>query len=39
MYNQLEKYALKLVADRSALSGRIAVAAKDDELISFGEPD
>jgi len=38
MYNQLEKYALKLVSDRSALSGRIAVAAKDDELISFGEP-
>ncbi len=30
---------MKLVADRSALSGRIAVAAKDDELISFGEPE
>ena len=38
MHDQLEKYALKLVADRSAVSGRIAVAAKDDELISFGEP-
>lgn len=39
MHDQLEKYALKLVADRSAASGRIAVAAKDDELISFGEPE
>lgn len=39
MYEQLEKYALKLVADRSAISGRIAVAAKDDELISCGEPE
>ena len=38
MHDQLEKYLNKLVADRSAISGRIAVAAKDDELISFGEP-
>ena len=38
MYDQLEKYMNKLVADRSTISGRIAMAAKDDELISFGEP-
>jgi len=38
MHDQLEKYALKLVADRAAQPGRIAVAAKDDELISSGEP-
>ncbi len=39
MLYQLEKYAQKLLADRSALSGRIAVAAKDDLLISCGEPE
>lgn len=39
MQDQLEKYARKLVADRSALAGRIAVAVMDDELISWGEPD
>jgi ribulose-5-phosphate 4-epimerase/fuculose-1-phosphate aldolase len=38
MHDQLEKYAKKLVSDRSALSGRIAVAAKDDEIISVGDP-
>jgi ribulose-5-phosphate 4-epimerase/fuculose-1-phosphate aldolase len=38
MYDQLEKYLNKLIADRSAISGRIALAAKDDELVSFGEP-
>jgi len=38
MHDQLEKYMNKLVADRSAISGRIAVAAKDDELVSSGEP-
>lgn len=37
MHDQLEKYAAKLLADRSALPGRIAVAAKDDELIVFGD--
>lgn len=39
MHDQLEKYAKKLLADRSALSGRIAVAAKDDVTISCGEPE
>jgi ribulose-5-phosphate 4-epimerase/fuculose-1-phosphate aldolase len=39
MNDQLEKYALKLLSDRSALSGRIAVAAKDDVTISSGEPE
>jgi ribulose-5-phosphate 4-epimerase/fuculose-1-phosphate aldolase len=38
MHDQLEKYAKKLVTDRSALSGRIAVAAKDAELITCGDP-
>lgn len=39
MYDQLEKYANKLLSDRSALGGRIAVAAKDDVLITHGEPE
>lgn len=39
MHDQLEKYANKLLSDRSALVGRVAVAAKDDELISTGEPE
>jgi len=38
MHDQLEKYARKLISDRSALPGRIAVAAKDDEIISCGDP-
>jgi ribulose-5-phosphate 4-epimerase/fuculose-1-phosphate aldolase len=38
MHDQLEKYARKLVTDRSALAGRIAVAAQDDVLITHGEP-
>jgi ribulose-5-phosphate 4-epimerase/fuculose-1-phosphate aldolase len=38
MHDQLEKYAHKLVTDRSAREGLIAVAAKDDELITHGEP-
>jgi len=37
MFDQLEKYAAKLLADRAALAGRIAVAVKDDELITVGE--
>jgi ribulose-5-phosphate 4-epimerase/fuculose-1-phosphate aldolase len=37
MHDQLEKYAKKLISDRSALPGRIAVAAKDDEIISAGD--
>lgn len=39
MHDQLEKYALKLLSDRSALAGRIAVAARDDVTISSGEPE
>ncbi len=39
MHAQLEKYAQKLISDRSGLPGRIAVAVKDDELISFGESE
>ena len=39
MYDQLEKYAAKLLADRSATAGRVAVAAKDDRLISTGAPE
>ena len=39
MHDQLEKYARKLLSDRSALGGRIAVAAKDDVLIVHGEPE
>jgi len=39
MHDQLEKYARKLLSDRSALEGRIAVAVKDDELISHGDPE
>jgi ribulose-5-phosphate 4-epimerase/fuculose-1-phosphate aldolase len=38
MHDQLEKYAKKLVSDRSAFPERIAVAAKDDEIISCGDP-
>lgn len=37
MHAQLEKYALKLLSDRSALAGSIAVAARDDVTISYGE--
>jgi len=39
MHDQLEKYADKLLSDRSALEGRIAVAAKDDVLIVHGESE
>jgi ribulose-5-phosphate 4-epimerase/fuculose-1-phosphate aldolase len=39
MLDQLEKYAAKLVTDRSALAGRISVAAKDDVIVSCGDPD
>ncbi|NVO00715.1 MAG: class II aldolase/adducin family protein [Geobacteraceae bacterium] len=38
MHDQLEKYSKKLVTDRSARAGSVAVAANDDEIISFGEP-
>ncbi len=36
MRDQIAKYAARLVADRSALPGRIAFAAHDDVLISNG---
>lgn len=39
MFEQLEKYARKLVADRSALPGRVALAVKDDELVSYGDTE
>ena len=39
MRDQIEKYSGKLLADRSALPGRIAFAAQDDVLISDGAPD
>lgn len=37
MKDQIAKYTAKLLADRSAQSGRIAFAAKDDKLVSDGE--
>ena len=39
MHDQLQKYANKLITDHSAMPGRIAVAAKDDELVSTGDPE
>ncbi len=39
MRDQLEKYAAKLAADRSALPEAIAFAARDDLLITAGAPD
>ena len=38
MRDQIAKYAGKLLADRSALSGHIAFAAQDDALLSDGNP-
>jgi ribulose-5-phosphate 4-epimerase/fuculose-1-phosphate aldolase len=38
MIDQINKYTLKLLADRSAQPGRIAFAAKDDVIVSAGEP-
>lgn len=37
MYDQIEKYRAKLVADRSALPERIAFAAQDDTVIAAGD--
>lgn len=37
MKEQLEKYAWKLVADRSVMPGRVALAVKDDELVTYGD--
>ena len=39
MKDQMAKYTAKLRADRSAEYGRIAFAAKDDVMISSGEPE
>lgn len=39
MRDQIAKYAGKLLADRSALPGRIAFAAHDDTVLSDGNPD
>lgn len=39
MLDQIEKYSRKLVADRSALLGGIAMAAKDDGIIAAGNDD
>ncbi|MBI5656838.1 MAG: class II aldolase/adducin family protein [Geobacter sp.] len=38
MKDQIAKYAGKLLADRSALAGRIAIAANDDVLLADGDP-
>lgn len=38
MHDQLEKYRRKMLADRSALAGETAIAAKDDAIISLGPP-
>lgn len=39
MRDQIAKYAGKMLADRSALPGRIACAAHDDTLLSDGNPE
>lgn len=39
MRDQIRKYTQKLLADRSAVEGRIAFAAQDDCLISDGDPE
>ncbi|HBG08140.1 MAG: aldolase [Geobacteraceae bacterium GWC2_58_44] len=39
MRDQIDKYAGKLIADRSALSDQIAFAAQDDVLIASGAPE
>ena len=38
MRDQIAKYAGKLLADRSALSGNVAIAAHDDAILSEGDP-
>jgi len=38
MYDQIEKYSRKLIADRSALPEKIAFAAQDDVVIAAGDP-
>lgn len=39
MLDQITKYSCKLLADRSALEGRIAFAAQDDIMVTSGEPE
>lgn len=39
MIDQIVKYTAKMIADRSAFPEAIAFAAKDDVLISAGEPE
>jgi hypothetical protein len=36
--DQIAKYAGKLLADRSALPGNVAIAAHDDAILSEGNP-
>jgi len=38
MLKQIEKYLQKLITDRSALPGMIAIAAQDDCMVCHGEP-
>ncbi len=38
MRDQIAKYAARLLADRAALPGRVAFAARDDVTIAGGEP-
>ena len=38
MIDQIRKYSAKLIADRSAVPGRIAFAAQDDILLREGDP-
>lgn len=38
MLDQIEKYTTKLLSDRAALPGSIAIAAQDDCLVSAGDP-
>jgi ribulose-5-phosphate 4-epimerase/fuculose-1-phosphate aldolase len=37
MYDQIEKYRCKLIADRSAMPAQIAFAAQDDAVIAAGD--
>ncbi|WP_026840813.1 class II aldolase/adducin family protein [Citrifermentans bremense] len=39
MRDQIDKYIGKLLADRSAIPGAIAIAAQDDVLIAQGSPE
>jgi ribulose-5-phosphate 4-epimerase/fuculose-1-phosphate aldolase len=38
MYDQIAKYIAKMSADRSALPGGIGFAARDDALLTYGDP-